>query len=246
MSSLRSKKILVVDDEKDLREAIRFELEMVDAEVSEAAGGHEAFERLKSHSFDLVLSDVRMPQGDGMELLDRIKERDAWNPVVLFVTGFSDLSVAQIYDRGVSGCISKPFDPECLVTSILRALKVGKEGWIEPINKVPTNFQTTVHQADLTRTTFEKTFTLGRGGMFISTLGPFPEVKDLIRFKVILNKVANPIDGYGVVRWKRDSSTDNQPAGYGIEFFGLQVDVANQFEELIRGLKNQIPFIPAQ
>ena len=73
-SPLNNKVILVVDDESELREAISFDLKKRGCTVYEAANGTEAFEVVKKHKIDIVISDVRMPNGDGIFLLKKFEK----------------------------------------------------------------------------------------------------------------------------------------------------------------------------
>ena len=123
MNLLKDIEILVADDEPILRGAIRFELEMEGAIVSEASSGQEAFKLIKENNFKVVLSDVKMSGVDGVELLDNIKKLDSFKPIVMLITGFSELNSDDALKKGCSGFISKPFDPEELVQQISNALK---------------------------------------------------------------------------------------------------------------------------
>ncbi len=77
------KKILVVDDEEGLRLLYKEELEDEGAEVTLAASGEEAIERLEEGAFDLILLDIKMPGMDGVEVLRRVKEKWCDIPVIL-------------------------------------------------------------------------------------------------------------------------------------------------------------------
>jgi len=77
------KKILVVDDEEGLRLLYKEELEDDGAEVTLAASGAEAIERLEEGVFDLILLDIKMPGMDGVEVLRRVKEKWSDIPVIL-------------------------------------------------------------------------------------------------------------------------------------------------------------------
>jgi len=77
------KKILVVDDEEGLRLLYKEELEDDGAEVTLAASGEEAIERLEEGSFDLILLDIKMPGMDGVEVLRKVKEKWSGIPVIL-------------------------------------------------------------------------------------------------------------------------------------------------------------------
>lgn len=96
------KKILVVDDQQDLREALFTFLAAQGYEVFSASDGLEAVEMVKKEEPDLMLLDIMMPNMTGKEVLDRIKtEGVAPNMKVLILTALSDLdSLSEILDRG--------------------------------------------------------------------------------------------------------------------------------------------------
>lgn len=108
---LSGKKILVVDDELDLREIISEDLELLGAEVFNAENGRSAFELAKLVHPHLIVSDVRMSGGDGIELLNRIKELPQNpSPYVFLITGFADMSLEVALSLGAQGMLSKPFN----------------------------------------------------------------------------------------------------------------------------------------
>ena len=108
---LSGKKILVVDDELDLREIISEDLELLGAEVFNAENGRSAFELAKLVHPDLIVSDVRMPGGDGIELLNRIKDLpQSPSPYFFLITGFADMSPEEATSLGAQGMLSKPFN----------------------------------------------------------------------------------------------------------------------------------------
>ncbi|MGZ3661188.1 MAG: response regulator, partial [Bdellovibrionota bacterium] len=114
--------ILIVDDEEDLREAIAFDFRRKKYQVLLAASGNEAFKLIEKTQVDVVISDVRMPDGDGISLLERIKTRDPWIPVVMLITGFADISLEEAYDKGADVVFSKPFERNALFGAVSRAL----------------------------------------------------------------------------------------------------------------------------
>ena len=89
-----SANVLVVDDEGAIRYSVSKTLQRVGYNVAEAASGEEALEMLSRQSFDVVLTDIRMPPGlDGVELVRRIKETDS-DTIVILMTGYPSLSTA--------------------------------------------------------------------------------------------------------------------------------------------------------
>src|SRR4051794_16759683 len=85
--------VLIVDDEIDLREAVAFDFERKGYQVLTAANGEEAYQIATRDNVDVILTDVRMPGGDGIELLRRLKDRDGWSPAVFLMTGYTDMGI---------------------------------------------------------------------------------------------------------------------------------------------------------
>ena len=111
-------KILIVDDEHDLAEMIRYILEFKGHEAKSVLNGYKAIEEIKTTHYDLVLMDIRMPGINGVEAFLKIKEIDPSIKVIM-MTGFSvDTLIKEAIRQGASGCINKPFGPEKLIAAI--------------------------------------------------------------------------------------------------------------------------------
>lgn len=120
-------KVLVVDDELDLREIIADELRAGGFEVVEASGGHAAWALIQKEKFQCVLSDVRMPQGDGKELLKRVQTLPAADrPVFFLMSGFTDFTEEEAVTMGARKVFAKPFDLSQISQEITTA--VGSSG----------------------------------------------------------------------------------------------------------------------
>ncbi|MEI8347423.1 MAG: response regulator, partial [Pseudomonadota bacterium] len=113
------KVILLVDDEPDILNLLRTILMDEGHNVITATNGVEALNILSTESrVDLVITDIRMPQMNGIDLLLEIKKRDPFVPPVMFISGYSDISVEDAYALGVVGFIFKPFDIERMLKII--------------------------------------------------------------------------------------------------------------------------------
>ena len=118
----RTARILVVDDENHVRSMIGASLERQGYDVQLAASGREALELLDQNSFDIVLTDIVMPDGNGIDLLDRLRGKLPNVPVVM-VTAIHDISVAiDSMRRGAYDYLLKPFEREHLMATVERAL----------------------------------------------------------------------------------------------------------------------------
>lgn len=111
LAALAGKKILVVDDEVDIREIICEDLQSLEAEVFEAANGRIAYDMVRKIQPDVIISDLRMPGGDGIELLQRVRaSRIQPEPLAFLITGFADLTLEQAKAMGAQGVLFKPFN----------------------------------------------------------------------------------------------------------------------------------------
>lgn len=114
-------KILVVDDEPDLRDVISSRFELEGCEVTLAENGQSAIDAMKANRFDAVITDVRMPGGNGIELLDAIKINGDQAAVIL-ISGFTDLALQDALDRGAKALLIKPFDLDDIINVVCSAI----------------------------------------------------------------------------------------------------------------------------
>lgn len=103
-------KILVVDDEASIRKSLKDVLSMENYEVQTAKDAEDALEQLHQKSFDLVISDIKMPKVDGLELLQMIRQKWSKMPVML-MSGHGDGETAKkAKSLGACHFIPKPLD----------------------------------------------------------------------------------------------------------------------------------------
>jgi CheY-like chemotaxis protein len=122
MSLLAGKLVLVVDDEPLLREIVRTLIEDEGGSVIEAFDGDSAFALLQAQKVDLVISDVRMPILSGAELARKIRATDPKVPVIILITGFSDLDIETAKKIGVRTILSKPFNSDEFMKEVIASL----------------------------------------------------------------------------------------------------------------------------
>jgi putative nucleotidyltransferase with HDIG domain len=116
-------RILIVDDEAHVRSMIAATLERQGYQVMLASGGREAVDALEQESFELILTDIVMQDGNGLALLERIHADNPHLPVIM-VTAIHDISVAiDSMRRGAYDYVLKPFEREHLVATVQRALE---------------------------------------------------------------------------------------------------------------------------
>lgn len=124
-----AKRILAVDDEESIVRIIQVNLERAGYEVDTALNGASALTLILKNQYDLVISDVMMPEMDGMELLEHIRQSPEMVnlPVILLTAQSSANDVTRGYAQGTDLYLTKPFSPTELVTWVNRVI-VGMSG----------------------------------------------------------------------------------------------------------------------
>jgi len=142
-------KVLLVDDEPELRRVVRRHLIKAGFEVLEAPNGRVALELALQGELDVVVSDVRMPDMGGLELVERLSEQAPELPVVLVsgCSGFADAGTALAY--GVVGCLAKPVDLDQLIASVSFAVGI-RRGLLKRVD-VPRDSETRLAVASTDR-----------------------------------------------------------------------------------------------
>jgi two-component system, chemotaxis family, chemotaxis protein CheY len=117
-------KILAVDDSASLRQMVCFTLKEAGHEVVEAVDGVEALELARGMDVDLVISDVNMPNMDGITLVRELRGLCDYKftPILLLTTEAADDKKQAGKAAGATGWLVKPFDPDTLLATIRRVL----------------------------------------------------------------------------------------------------------------------------
>jgi len=118
--------ILIVDDEKNYPRILSAVLEEEGFETLAANGGHEALDILDNADIDLVLTDMKMPAMDGIELLEQIKSRDIDIPVIMMTAYGTVEKAVEAMQKGAYNYILKPFDNERLILYVEKAIAMSR------------------------------------------------------------------------------------------------------------------------
>ncbi|HEY0351892.1 MAG TPA: sigma-54 dependent transcriptional regulator [Gemmatimonadales bacterium] len=113
--------VLVVDDESGILDTLRILLRNEGFEVATAQGGKAGLEQIRSGTHDIILSDVRMPQVSGLDILTAAREQDPMTPVILMTAQASLQSAISAVNSGAFYYIQKPFSNDELVAILRRA-----------------------------------------------------------------------------------------------------------------------------
>ncbi|MEM1973824.1 MAG: response regulator [Thermoplasmata archaeon] len=119
-----AEKILIVDDEPDMLKLLSLILrEKTNYEITTTNNPIEALELVKTQNFDLVITDLKMPGLDGLQLLEEVKKKDEDIPVVI-ITAYGTIDAAtEAIQKGGFDFITKPFKKEQILFTIEKALK---------------------------------------------------------------------------------------------------------------------------
>lgn len=119
-------RVLLVDDEPSLRITLAANLELDGYEVIEAASGEEALDLAEKHTFDVVLSDIRMPGMNGVELFRALRAKRPTLPCILMSAFSIEELVSSALSEGVFTLLPKPFDIE----AALKVLRKAAQGTV--------------------------------------------------------------------------------------------------------------------
>lgn len=118
----QKRRILVVDDEKNIRLTVQHSLIAADYEVDTAANGADGLDRFHDGHYDLILMDLRMPQMNGIEMLREIREHDKHIAAIVITAYLTIDTLLEAFSLGVSDYIRKPFSPNDVREMVRRVL----------------------------------------------------------------------------------------------------------------------------
>ncbi|GMR17780.1 MAG: response regulator [Gammaproteobacteria bacterium] len=116
--------IMAVDDTASMRQMISFTLNSAGHNVMEASDGDEALKIAQENKFDLIITDINMPNMDGITLVEKLRElaNYKFTPILMLTTESQQSKRAQGKKAGATGWIVKPFNPDQLLSVIENVL----------------------------------------------------------------------------------------------------------------------------
>jgi len=122
---MAKKTVLIVDDSESIREVVNFTLQNEGYDVLVAEDGGDALQYLDGRPLDIIITDLHMPNVDGLELIRKVREMDGYKHIpILFLTTESQASKKmEAKQAGATGWIIKPFVPAKLLSAISRVLR---------------------------------------------------------------------------------------------------------------------------
>jgi len=116
--------ILLVDDSVSMREMVSFTLKQAGHNVVEAEDGVQGLQTAQNNTFNLVITDINMPNMDGITLTAKLRELDSYTftPILILTTETSEPRKNEAKKAGATGWIEKPFDPDHLLSTINKVM----------------------------------------------------------------------------------------------------------------------------
>ena len=120
------KRVLIVDDEPDIVEAIKFNLELEDIECLEAYDGEEALSKAKKENPDLIILDIMLPKMNGYKVARRLKFDELYKniPIIMLTARTQEKDIELGEETGANEYVTKPFDMPMLVALVKKYLAV--------------------------------------------------------------------------------------------------------------------------
>lgn len=239
---LKGKTLLVVDDEADLREIVSSELEFMGAKVFQAENVSRAKSIMDTQKVDLIVSDIRMPGGTGVDLLNHIKAKSIDVPPIILITGFADITVEDAFNQGAEALLSKPFRLEELIQIASNLTSPPEERYIHT-SKSPTKDLSFLFSEGLNNKINSHECAIGRGGiaLTVDTLSFKWDTGDVLNFNLKFKDVE--LKGAAICRWWKPQEHSNK-ATFGLEFVQLSDTTFDYFKDYWKQ-HSIVPFIPS-
>ncbi len=210
------KKILLLDDDPFIMGVMKSFLNSSSFQLDCATTVAEAIDLTKHKEYDCIVSDVRMPTGTGAELLTSLREINRHSPAMLFVSGYSDVTVDELLFRGADSFILKPFTQDTFTAEIKRLA----QPFVLRLSEKPPSYESlkaiTINAANLFKTGTGGDVRLGQGGFFTRIHPDGVRINQFLRFTLEISK-DEVLQGSGRIMWlRRPSSLRPQAAGMGL------------------------------
>jgi CheY-like chemotaxis protein len=235
---LTEARILFVDDEPSLLEIFSHWITGGENShlISTAADGQQALELMLENTYDLLITDVKMPRMDGPSLVRNLAGSGKAIPAIIFVSGFGNVDERELYGLGVEAFLAKPVPRETLVTIAEHALAERSSLWLERLEKIPRQ-SISIEALDCRESAREGSIVFGRGGFSAPYARPIAPGR--VSFDCHLSADGTKITGEGFVRWR-----SKEEGTIGVEIAFLEESCRAATAERITN-ENPRAFIPS-
>jgi DNA-binding NarL/FixJ family response regulator/Tfp pilus assembly protein PilZ len=241
----RKPQVLVIDDEPGIRDFLVEELTLRGMKVYGFTDPAEAISSLASIKLDVIVSDLRMPEIGGIDLLKEVRKYRHYFPSIVFVSGYANQeTLDRVMHLGAVDLLEKPIDMNKLFNLIMEQFIDGELERTRYFSKLVDQTPTS-----LTNELALETRSIGFGGVFL----PFSKVGkpsqftlgNLVSFRFKLNDAAEsaPIDVTGEVVWTRPTTKDQLLSGAGVKFVQISEDDRAKIHDYVR-VHKILSFIP--
>jgi two-component system chemotaxis response regulator CheY len=119
-----AKRIMTVDDSASIRRMVAFTLKQHGYDITEAVNGAEALKKLEKEKIDMLITDINMPELDGIGLVRKVRDNPAYRfiPIVILTTNAQSGKKEEGMAAGANGWIVKPFRPDQLVAVVRKVM----------------------------------------------------------------------------------------------------------------------------
>jgi CheY-like chemotaxis protein len=237
--SWSNSRILIADDEPDMREIFAAWFRQLGCIVTEAADGQEALDAVSRDRFDAIVTDVRMPRLDGVQLVRQLHRTGHYTPIVIFVSGFADLTLVDAFDLGVEAVMSKPCEKKDLIGAVQRSL-LRRDLIFDPLTALPPPAPGNCIRESFSSSASASQVAFGRGGFSIDLSQQlFPD--STIGFSIsFAHGALTHLAGSGVLRWYEAVSGGSRA---GIEILHLDAESLVQYASYLKAFA-PVSFIP--
>ena len=219
--------------------ATRNSTEYLGCTVTEAADGKQALDIRARDRFGAIVTDVRMPRVNGVKLVHQLHLSGRYIPIVIFVSGYLDLTPPDAFNLGVEAVISKPCEKKELIGAVKRSL-LRRQLLFEPSVAVdppaPDNYIREAYALGATASHVA----LGRGGVSLEVHHSIVANSSIGFSLSFAIEALTHLAGWGVLRWCEHSPDSSR---VGIEFMRLDEENLRQFAQWLEEL-DPVSFIP--
>ncbi len=244
MNSQSAPNVLIVEDEADFRDLLECEFASKGFNVNTASDGQAALYTLSRQNVSVVIADIRMPNMDGLTLLQRVKEKDAANPVFVFVSAYANIETEEAMSAGAEALFKKPFRLADLVLEVRRLMLPPAERWSTP-QDAQAHRKIILKMSSLKTVSKGDVLGIGRGGMCFKWHDSTLALSQHVDFEVeVQSGVPKRFSGSGVIQWLRPAASIPEETVYGLEFGFIH----DECRDVLVDLLNTHPpkaFIPA-
>lgn len=221
--------VLIVDDEPDLCEMLSFEFAARGYQVTSALDGRRALDVLHNEPVGVVVTDLRMPHLNGLELLDWLKNLDVNDPIMVLMSAYADVTIGEAHHRGAEAFFSKPFRLADMVKMVHKLCLPPRRRWAQPPPEMPIHYLN-LRLPSLEAGAAQGVFDVGRGGACLAVERLLLFAGQRVGFDVILEDGPFArLSGAGVVRWAEARESTEGPPVCGIEFEYLNDETREPF-----------------